>query len=92
MPSFLLPWFLVVKQNAVFVLTVVVLLYAFFRKYTYQAAAMRKFPYPPGPKPWPIIGNMFHIARDNESTAYQQLAKEYGALDLLVQSRHLSLW
>ena len=38
----------------------------------------RGLPYPPGPKPFPIVGNMFDIARDNQSAAYQKLADEYG--------------
>ncbi|KAF9043066.1 cytochrome P450 [Panaeolus papilionaceus] len=40
-------------------------------------------PYPPGPKPLPIVGNMFDIARDNECAAYQKLAKQYGDLVFL---------
>ncbi|KIM43420.1 hypothetical protein M413DRAFT_18002 [Hebeloma cylindrosporum] len=40
-------------------------------------------PYPPGPKPFPIVGNMFDIARDKESAAYQKLADEYGDLVFL---------
>ena len=46
----------------------------------HRLANPRGLPYPPGPKPLPILGNMFDIARDNESAAYQKLADEYGAV------------
>jgi hypothetical protein len=35
-------------------------------------------PFPPGPKPWPVIGNMFDFARENESAAYLGMAHKYG--------------
>ena len=38
----------------------------------------RNLPYPPGPKPLPIVGNIFDVAPDNGSAAYQQLAKKFG--------------
>ncbi|KAG2004361.1 cytochrome P450 [Coprinopsis cinerea AmutBmut pab1-1] len=39
-----------------------------------------RLPYPPGPKPRPVIGNLLDLARDNESSAYYDLAQKYGDL------------
>lgn len=38
----------------------------------------RGLPFPPGPKPLPLIGNMFDFARENESAAYLGMAHKYG--------------
>lgn len=35
-------------------------------------------PFPPGPKPLPVIGNMFDFAKENESAAYLGMAHKYG--------------
>lgn len=35
-------------------------------------------PYPPGPPPLPIIGNLFDLARENEIKAYLELSNKYG--------------
>ena len=35
-------------------------------------------PYPPGPKPLPVLGNLFDFVRENESQAYLRLAHKYG--------------
>jgi len=43
-------------------------LYLFIRK---RASHPHGFPYPPVPKPLPIIGNVLDIARKNEVEAYQ---------------------
>ena len=40
----------------------------------------RGLPLPPGPKGWPIIGNMFNVPASQPWMAYQSLAVEYGAL------------
>ena len=58
-------------------------LYIFVRKRVDRLANPRGLPYPPGPKPLPIIGNVLDIARENEAQAYQQLAKEHGASHVL---------
>lgn len=39
---------------------------------------LHNLPYPPGPRPLPIIGNLFELARDNEIAAYLRLYREYG--------------
>ncbi|KXN85117.1 O-methylsterigmatocystin oxidoreductase [Leucoagaricus sp. SymC.cos] len=43
----------------------------------------RGLPYPPGPKPLPLIGNLFDFARENESAAYLGMAHKYGDLVFL---------
>ena len=48
-----------------------------------RLANPRNLPYPPGPKPLPILGNIFDVAPDNASSAYQHLAKQYGELFFL---------
>jgi hypothetical protein len=36
-------------------------------------------PYPPGPRPVPLIGNLLDIPRESSWLAYTELAKKYGA-------------
>jgi len=38
----------------------------------------RGLPYPPGPRPLPIIGNLLDIPRESSWLAYTPLAKKYG--------------
>jgi hypothetical protein len=60
-------------------LAIVFCAYSTVRRWrAHRLANPRGLPYPPGPKPFPIVGNMFDIARDNQSAAYQKLADEYG--------------
>ncbi|KAI3616408.1 cytochrome p450 [Moniliophthora roreri] len=40
-------------------------------------------PTPPGPKPLPIIGNVFDIPREKESESYWKFAQDYGDLVFL---------
>lgn len=35
-------------------------------------------PYPPGPRPLPIIGNLLNIPTESSWLTYSQLAKKYG--------------
>lgn len=45
----------------------------------------RKFnlPYPPGPRPLPLIGNLFDLAHENEAAEYFELAQKHGDLVFL---------
>jgi hypothetical protein len=38
----------------------------------------RGLPYPPGPRPLPIIGNLLDIPMESSWFTYSQLAKKYG--------------
>jgi hypothetical protein len=38
----------------------------------------RGLPYPPGPQPKPIVGNLFDIPKDFSWLAYAQFSKTYG--------------
>ncbi|KAH8823464.1 cytochrome P450 [Flagelloscypha sp. PMI_526] len=39
-----------------------------------------KLPYPPGPSPRPIIGNLLDLPTENEAQTYYAMAKQYGSL------------
>ena len=39
----------------------------------------QSLPYPPGPPPRLLVGNLFDLARENEVEAYVALAKKYGS-------------
>ncbi|EGN98292.1 hypothetical protein SERLA73DRAFT_91572 [Serpula lacrymans var. lacrymans S7.3] len=41
---------------------------------------MAKMPMPPGPRPWPIVGNMFSISPNEPWVTYMQWGKIYGDL------------
>ncbi|KAI0302455.1 cytochrome P450 [Multifurca ochricompacta] len=38
----------------------------------------RGLPHPPGPRPWPLIGNLFDIPKESPWLTYAQLSKKYG--------------
>jgi hypothetical protein len=38
----------------------------------------RGLPYPPGPRPLPLIGNLFDIPKEFSWLSYTQLSKKYG--------------
>jgi hypothetical protein len=40
--------------------------------------------YPPGPKGWPIIGNLLEMPKEKAWTVFTQLSKEYGASPFVV--------
>ncbi|KAE9388250.1 cytochrome P450 [Gymnopus androsaceus JB14] len=42
----------------------------------------RPFPLPPGPKGWPIIGNIFDVPKEKLHIAYMDMGRKYGS-DLL---------
>ncbi|KAI0264199.1 cytochrome P450 [Gloeopeniophorella convolvens] len=40
----------------------------------------RGLPYPPGPRGWPIIGNLFDIPKKDSYIKYTEVAKQYGEI------------
>jgi hypothetical protein len=67
--------------EAAAVAVIVALLYALIRaRRARRLANPLNLPYPPGPKPLPIVGNLFDLARENEAATYWKMAQEYGKL------------
>jgi hypothetical protein len=50
--------------------------YIFFSLQNYRRRT--GYPYPPGPRPWPIIGNMLDIPSRLPGVAYADMSKQYG--------------
>jgi hypothetical protein len=42
-----------------------------------------RLPFPPGPKPLPVIGNLRDLPSKDEAATYNKWAKEYGLTTLL---------
>ena len=49
----------------------------------YRAFISSKLNYPPGPRPYPIIGNALDIPPGFQEVAFAKLAEKYGAISLL---------
>jgi coumaroylquinate(coumaroylshikimate) 3'-monooxygenase len=49
----------------------------------YRTFISSKVHYPPGPRPYPIIGNPFDIPPTFQEVAFAKLAEKYGAVSLL---------
>ena len=43
-----------------------------------RRAWIRPQPLPPGPKGWPIIGNILNIPKEKVHIAYMEMARKYG--------------
>ncbi len=44
----------------------------------------RGLPYPPGPRPLPLIGNLFDIPKEFSWLTYTRLSKKYGMIYVAV--------
>lgn len=47
----------------------------------------QSLPYPPGPPPCLLVGNLFDLARENEVETYVALAKKYGSVSFFLLQR-----
>ena len=45
----------------------------------YRTSKRDRLPLPPGPKGWPLIGNLLDIPRSNFVETYAEWARKYGA-------------
>ena len=45
----------------------------------YRASKRERLSLPPGPKGWPLIGNLLDIPRSNFVKTYAEWARKYGA-------------
>ena len=45
----------------------------------------RGFPYPPGPEPWPIIGNLLDSPKQSPWTTYTEMSKKHGLCDVVAK-------
>lgn len=51
---------------------------AYLRSRAEWNARSRGFPLPPGPKPLPVVGNLFDWPKSNQSLAFRDLCTKYG--------------
>ena len=68
--------FLLINLNALHLLAISFLLYLLvvFRDYRRRGG----LPYPPGPRSWPIIGNILSVPKEAPWIAYADMSKIYG--------------
>ncbi|KAJ3886163.1 cytochrome P450 [Lentinula edodes] len=57
--------------------------YVYLQRRVHRLHNPHGLPYPPGPKPAPIIGNLFDIPLEKESSIYNKMANKYGDLTYL---------
>jgi hypothetical protein len=62
------------------ILVFVISIAAFFAIRDYQRR--RGLPYPPGPRPLPLIGNLLDVPKESSWLAYTQLSKKHGMIYL----------
>jgi hypothetical protein len=65
-------------MSALDILVLVTSIAAFFSIRDYQRR--RGLPYPPGPRPLPLIGNLLDIPKEFSWLAYTQLSKKHGMI------------
>ena len=69
---------LTVVATASFTPIIIVLLLSSYIVYRKSATSSRKLPFPPGPRPWPLIGNALDMPRTAQWSTFMKWAEEYG--------------
>ncbi|KAG6873810.1 hypothetical protein C0992_008409 [Termitomyces sp. T32_za158] len=63
-------------------------LFCLYKRYQeHKQANPNGRPYPPGPRPLPLLGNLFDLARKDEIAAYLRLYHKYETLGKLFRPR-----
>ena len=65
-------------MSALDILVLVISIAAFIAIRDYQTR--RGLPYPPGPRPLPLIGNLLDIPKESSWLAYTQLSRKHGMI------------
>ena len=47
-----------------------------------RARLNRSNPLPPGPKQWPVVGNLFDMPSEDKASTFRKLSKKYGTWPL----------
>ena len=75
---------LTVVTTTNFISIIVVSLLFSYVVYRNHIASSRKLSLPPGPKPWPLIGNTFDVPRSFQWSTFTKWAEEYGPVYSLI--------
>ena len=43
-----------------------------------RAQSTSSRPLPPGPKPWPLVGNLFDVPSEDRASTFRKLGQKYG--------------
>jgi hypothetical protein len=69
------------RTSALDILVLVLSLVAFLAIRNYQRR--RGLPYPPGPRPLPLIGNLFDIPKEFSWLSYTRLSEKHGTVQYI---------
>ena len=69
------------------ILYLVFLVAAFLAVRVYQRRG--RLPYPPGPRPLPLVGNLFDIPKEFSWLSYAQLSKKHGMVYSILAVKRL---
>ncbi|KAJ8502251.1 hypothetical protein ONZ51_g72 [Trametes cubensis] len=64
--------------SALWACTLAGVLLVVLRRFTSRKASPQRYALPPGPKPWPILGNLFDMPTKNLGPSFNALTEKYG--------------
>ena len=70
-------------------ITILLLIIALSIQITRFIKKEKKLPFPPGPKPLPILGNLFDVPKDPQWIGFAALLKQYGESQITVSLRQI---